>query len=217
MLRRVPVLALLLTIALALAGGGALAQQQVRVTGLHVDELGDLPGGMRLGAFVVDRGVVADEEVVSVRMVAGTFDLTIPGAAPDERHLRPLLSGSFPLAFMIGNEFVVDREGVRFATAVLHPYQDRCDSGAFDPLRDVRYASTIPELPDFGGFFNLVYVSDPIVLRATAAEFALQRGWNLILSRFQAGRLVYEVATTIEIAIVTTGPSLGAQEPLPCP
>lgn len=216
MLRRRSVLALALTLALALVGAAA-AQQQVRVTGLHVDELGDLPAGMRLGVFAVDRGIVADEEVASVRMVAGTFDLTIPGAAPDDRYLRPLLSGSFPLAFMIGNEFVADREGVRYATAVLHPYEDRCDSGVFDPLRDVRYASTIPELPDFGGFFNLVYVSDAIVLRATAAEFSLRPGWNLVLSRFQGGRLVYEVATTIDIAIVTTGPSLGTQEPLPCP
>jgi len=217
--RRLPVLALALLIALtgALLGGSALAQQQVRVTGVHLDELGDLPGDMRLGVFVAERGQASVDEVTSVRMVAGTFDLLIAGVAPDERELRPLLSGSFPLAFMIGNEFVVDREGVRFATAVLHPYQDRCDSGAFDPLRDLRYATTIPELPDFGGFFNLVYVTDAVVLRATAAEFPLQRGWNLVLSRFQGGRLTYQVATSIEITIVTTGANPTAQELLPCP
>ncbi len=212
--RRVP--ALVLTLLLAFVGASFAQSQQVRVTGVHIDELGDLPGGMRLGVFVVDRGAAADEEVQSVRMVAGTFDLTI-ATAPDERELRPLLSGSFPLAFMIGNEFVVDREGVRFATAVLHPYADTCDSDDFDPLRDPRYATTIPELPDFGGFFNLVFVTDPVVLRATAAEFSLQRGWNLVLSRFQAGRLVYEVANEIDIVIVTTGPAQVGPELLPCP
>jgi len=219
MLRPRPAFALTLLLAIAVAAfaGAAAAQQQVRITGVHVDELGDLPGDMRLGAFAVERGIAAEEEIASVRMVAGTFDLALGEAVPDDRYLRPLLSGSFPLAFMIGNEFVVDRDGVRFAVAVLHPYQDRCGGDAFDPLRDVRYASTIPELPDFGGFYNLVYVSDPIVLRATAAEFALQRGWNLVLSRFDGGRLVYEVATAVELVVVTTGPTSDEQDLLPCP
>jgi hypothetical protein len=211
----------LLTYAFALLlalAGVASAQQQVRVTGAHVDELGELPADMRLGVFVAERGLAADDEVVSVRMVAGTFDLTIGGdVAPDERRLRPLLSGSFPLAFMVGNEFVTDRDGVRFATAVLHPYQDRCGTGRFEPLYDARYGTTIPELPDFGGFFNLVYVTDPIVLRATAAEFALQRGWNLIVSRFASGRLTYEVGTALDIVVVTTGVGPGVRELLPCP
>ncbi|MFU8889039.1 MAG: hypothetical protein ACNA8N_10605 [Trueperaceae bacterium] len=219
MLRPRPAFALTLLLAIAVAAfaGAAAAQQQVRITGVHVDELGDLPGDMRLGAFAVERGIAAEEEIASVRMVAGTFDLALGEAVPDDRYLRPLLSGSFPLAFMIGNEFVVDRDGVRFAVAVLHPYQDRCGGDAFDPLRDVRYASTIPELPDFGGFYNLVYVSDPIVLRATAAEFPLQRGWNLVLSRFDGGRLVYEVATAVELVVVTTGPTSDEQDLLPCP
>jgi hypothetical protein len=209
----------LLTFAFALllaVVGSASAQQQVRVTGAHADELGELPAAMRLGAFVADRGVAADEEVTSVRMIAGTFELVLD-AAPHDRQLRPLLSGSFPLAFMIGNEFVTDREGVRFATAVLHPYHDRCGSGAFDPLYDERYGTTIPELPDFGGFFNVVYVTDPVVLRATAAEFPLQRGWNLVISRFVDGRLTYAVGTELDIVIVTTGVSPSGREPLPCP
>jgi hypothetical protein len=219
MLRPRPAFALTLLLAIVAAAfaGAAAAQQQVRVTGLHVDELGDLPGDMRLGAFAVERGIAAEEEITSVRMVAGTFDLVLGDVVPDERYLRPLLSGSFPLAFMIGNEFVVDREGVRYAVAVLHPYQDRCGSDTFDALRDVRYASTIPELPDFGGFYNLVYVSDAIVLQATAAEFPLQRGWNLVLSRFDGGRLVYGVATTVDLVVVTTGPTGNAQDLLPCP
>jgi hypothetical protein len=211
----------LLTFAFALllaVVGSAAAQQQVRVTGAHVDELGELPADMRLGVFVADRGVAAEEEVTSVRMIAGTFELLLgAGATPDERQLRPLLSGSFPLAFMIGNEFVADREGVRFATAVMHPYHDRCGSGAFDPLYDARYGTTIPELPNFGGFFNLVYVTDPIVLRATAAEFPLQRGWNLIVSRFVDGRLTYQVGTELDIVIVTTGVGAIGGELLPCP
>jgi len=219
MLRRrlTSVLTLLLVVSAVAVAGTAAAQQVVRITGVHTDELGDLPADMRLGVYAVERGIAAELEITSVRMVAGTFDLSTAGVVPDERYLRPLLSGSFPLAFMVGNEFVVDREGVRFAIAVLHPYQDRCGSDAFDPLRDVRYASTIPELPEFGGFYNLVYVSDPIVLRATAADFPLQRGWNLVLSRFEAGRLVYEVATTIEIALVTTGATTDVQGLLPCP
>jgi hypothetical protein len=211
----------LLTFAFALllaVVGSAAAQQQVRVTGAHVDELGELPADMRLGVFVADRGVAAEEEVTSVRMIAGTFELVLgAGATPDERRLRPLLSGSFPLAFMIGNEFVADREGVRFATAVMHPYHDRCGTGAFDPLYDQRYGTTIPELPDFGGFFNLLYVTDPIVLRATAAEFPLQRGWNLIVSRFVDGRLTYQVGTELDIVIVTTGVGAIGGELLPCP
>jgi len=211
------VLTLLLLIAAAAFAGAAAAQQQVRITGVHVDELGDPPADMRLGVFAVERGIAADEEITSVRMVAGTFDLTIADEVPDERSLRPLLSGSFPLAFMIGNEFVVDREGVSYAVAVLHPYQDRCGSDAFDPLRDVRYASTIPELPDFGGFYNLVYASDAIVLQATAADFPLQRGWNLVLSRFDGGRLAYEVATSVDLVVVTTGPTSDTQDLLPCP
>ena len=214
MQRRLLTLASALLLAIA---GSAFAQQQVRVTGAHVDELGELPADMRLGVFVADRGVAAEEEVTSVRMIAGTFELVIDAAAPDERRLRPLLSGSFPLAFMIGNEFVTDREGVRFATAVMHPYHDSCGTGAFDPLYDLRYGTTIPELPDFGGFFNLVYVTDPVNLRATAAEFALQRGWNLVISRFVDGRLTYEVGTELDIVIVTTGAGTTGRELLPCP
>jgi len=205
-----------LTLLTVLVAGGAVAQQQVRITGAHVDELDTLPPDMRLGVFVADRGVAADEEIVAVRMVAGTFDLSI-AVPPDERYLRPLISGSFPLAFMVGNEFVVDREGVRFATAVLHPYQDRCDDGSFNALHDPRYGTTIPELPDFGGFFNLVYVTDPIVLRATAAEFSLRRGWNLVVSRFEGGRIAYAIETELDIVIVTTGVNATVNPLLPCP
>jgi hypothetical protein len=197
--------------------GLAFAQRSLTVNGIHVDDAGDLPGDMRLGLFAVQGGIAAQEELASVRMVASTFAFSISGETFDERYLRPLASGSFPLAFMIGNEFVVDRDGVRFITAVLHPYQDRCQTDAFDPLRDVRYASTIPELPNFGGFFNLVYVSDPIILRSTPAEFVLQRGWNVILSKFEGGRMVYEVGTSLDITILTNGPTLGLQELLPCP
>jgi len=207
---------LVLALLTSLVLGATFAQQQVRITGVHVDELGELPVDMRVGVFAADRGQVSDDEITSVRMVAGTFDLEI-AAAPDERRLRPLISGSFPLAFMIGNEFIADRDGVRFATAVVHPYQDSCGTEAFDARYDVRFGTTIPELPDFGGFFNLVYVSDPIVLRATAAEFVLQRGWNLVISRFEAGRLVYSVGRELDIVIVTTGANIGAGDRLPCP
>jgi hypothetical protein len=199
-----------------LALGAAFAQQQVRFSGVHQDELGDLPSGMRVGVFVAERGRVANEEVASFRTVAGTFDFAL-AAVPADRFLRPLVSGSFPLAFMIGNEFVVDREGVRFATAVLHPYQDACGSAAFDALRDVRYGTTIPELPDFGGFFNLLYVTGPVLLRSTPAEFALPAGWSLILSRFEGGRVVYSVASELELTITTTGPNVLDGDLLPCP
>jgi hypothetical protein len=201
---------------LVLASTAAFAQQQVRFSGVHQDELGDLPAGMRVGVFVAERGRVAEEEVASFPTIAGTFDFTL-AAAPPEANLRPLVSGSFPLAFMIGNEFVVDREGVRFATAVLHPYHDTCGTAAFDALRDVRYGTTIPALPDGGGFFNLVYVSGPIALRATAAEFALQAGWNLVLSRFEGGRVVYGLADELDLTITTTGPNVLSADLLPCP
>lgn len=201
---------------LVLASTAAFAQQQVRFSGVHQDDLGDLPTGMRIGVFVAERGRVAEEEIASFPTVAGTFDFTL-AATPPDRNLRPLVSGSFPLAFMIGNEFVVDRDGVRFATAVLHPYRDTCASAAFDALRDVRYGTTIPALPDDGGFFNLVYVTGPVVLRATAAEFALQAGWNLVLSRFEGGRVAYGLANDLELTITTTGPNVLSGELLPCP
>jgi hypothetical protein len=195
----------------------AFAQRSLTVNGIHVDDAAELPGDMRLGLFAVQGGIAASEELDSVRMVAGTFALTIPGTPPDERYLRPLVSGSFPLAFMIGNEFIASRDGVRFVTAVLHPYQDRCQSDTFDPLRDIRYASTIPELPNFGGFFNLVYVTDAITLRTTPKEFVLQPGWNVILSKFEAGRMAYDVGSSLDIIILTNGPTLGLQDLLPCP
>lgn len=218
MLRRLFCTPLLWFAVAALAFGGvASAQRTLTVTGIHQDEAGPLPADMRLGLFAVQGGVASSEELASVRMIAGTFEFTLAPDAADERFLRPLVSGSFPLAFMIGNEFVVDRAGVSFITAVLHPYQDRCRSDAFDTLRDTRYASTIPELPDFGGFFNLVYVSQDVVLRTTPFEFRLQRGWNAVLSKFEANRMVYEVASNLDISILTYGPSIPAQDPLPCP
>lgn len=216
MLRRI--LATTLALTLALFASSALAQQQqVRVTGIHVDQTEELPGNMRLGIFVVQRGVAFSEEVTSVRMVASTFDLTTGGVAPDAALLRPLVSGSFPLAFMIGNEFIAERDGVNFATAVLHPYFDACNSGSYDDLRDTRYGSVIPELPEFGGFFNLVYVSGPVVLRTTPFNFDLKAGWNLILSKFVDGRLEYSVATDIDITIISVGATVGPEERLPCP
>lgn len=219
MFRRLPAHSLLLWLALVALtfGSFSFAQRSITVSGIHLDDATNLPGDMRLGLFAVRGGAAASEEMASVRMVAGTYAFTISGDTPDERYLRPLVSGSFPLAFMIGNEFVADRDGVRFTIAVLHPYQDRCQSDGFDALRDVRYASTIPELPNFGGFFNLVYVTDPIILRTTPAEFALQRGWNVVLSKFEGGRMAYEVGSLLDITILTNGPTLGMQELLPCP
>ena len=75
----------------ALLAGAAFAQQQVRVTGVQIDELVELPPEMRLGVFL-DLGEGA-RELGSVRMVAGTFDLDTTGLVPEERDLRVLVSG----------------------------------------------------------------------------------------------------------------------------
>lgn len=183
-----------------LLAGAAFAQQQVRVTGLQIDELVELPSEMRLGVFL-DLGDGA-REIGSVRMVAGTFDLNTDGLVPGERDLRALVSGSFPLAFMIGNEFVVDREGVRFATAWLQPYHDQNASGAYEELFDEWFFRAPPELTDPFGYFNLVFVDQDVVLRTTPAEFALRRGWNLVVARVQGGALAYEVATSVQDVVV---------------
>lgn len=192
---------LALTTLAVLLAGAAFAQQQVRVTGLQIDELVELPTEMRLGVFL-DVGDATPPEVGSVRMVAGTFDLGTDRMAPEDRHLRALASGSFPLAFMIGNEFVVDREGVRFATAWLQPYHDQNASGAYEELFDEWFFRAPPELTDPFGYFNLVYVDRDVVLRTTPAEFALRAGWNLVVARVVDGALAYEVATEVEDVVV---------------
>jgi hypothetical protein len=184
----------------ALLAGAAFAQQQVRVTGVQIDELVELPPEMRLGVFI-DQGEGA-RELGSVRMVAGTFDLDSAGLLPEERDLRALASGSFPLAFMIGNEFVVDREGARFATAWLQPYHDQNDSGAYEELFDEWFFRAPPELTDPFGYFNLVYVDRDVVLRTTPAEFALRTGWNLVVARVEGGALAYDVATSVSDVVV---------------
>jgi hypothetical protein len=219
MFRRRPVRNTLAWLALVTFAFGSLAfaQRSLTVSGIHVDDIVELPSDMRLGLFAAQGGIAADVEIASVRMVAGTFSFVVPGTPPDERFLRPLVSGSFPLAFMIGNEFIASRDGVFFTTAVLHPYQDRCLTDTFDPLRDLRFAFLFPELPNFGGLFNLVYVTEAITLRTTPKEFVLQPGWNVILSKFEAGRIVYDVASSLDITIVSSGPTLGMQELLPCP
>jgi hypothetical protein len=184
----------------ALLAGAAFAQQQVRVTGVQIDELVELPPEMRLGVFL-DLGEGA-RELGSVRMVAGTFDLDSAGLLPEERDLRALASGSFPLAFMIGNEFVVDREGARFATAWLQPYHDQNDSGAYEELFDEWFFRAPPELTDPFGYFNMVYVDRDVVLRTTPAEFALRTGWNLVVARVEGGALAYDVATSVSDVVV---------------
>lgn len=184
----------------ALLAGAAFAQQQVRVTGVQIDELVELPPEMRLGVFL-DLGEGA-HELGSVRMVAGTFDLDSSGLVPEERDLRALVSGSFPLAFMIGNEFVVDREGVRFATAWLQPYHDQNDSGAYEELFDEWFFRAPPELTDPFGYFNMVYVDRDVVLRTTPAEFPLRAGWNLVVARVEGGALAYDVATSVTDVVV---------------
>jgi hypothetical protein len=184
----------------ALLAGTALAQQQVRINGVQIDELVELPPEMRLGVFV-DLGDGA-RELGSVRMVAGTFDLESSGLVPEERDLRALVSGSFPLAFMIGNEFVVDREGVRFATAWLQPYHDQNASGAYEELFDEWFFRAPPELTDPFGYFNMVYVDQDVVLRTTPAEFRLRRGWNLVIARVEGGALAYDVATSVSDVVV---------------
>lgn len=191
---------LALAILAALVAGAASAQQQVRVTGVQIDELVELPPEMRLGVFL-DLGDGA-RELGSVRMVAGTFDLDTSGLVPEERDLRALVSGSFPLAFMIGNEFVVDREGARFATAWLQPYHDQNGSGAYEELFDEWFFRAPPELTDPFGYFNMVYVDRDVVLRTTPAEFALRTGWNLVVARVEAGALAYEVATSVADVVV---------------
>ncbi len=184
----------------ALLAGAAFAQQQVRVTGVQIDELVELPPEMRLGVFL-DLGEGA-REIGSVRMVAGTFDLDSAGLVPEERDLSALVSGSFPLAFMIGNEFVVDREGARFATAWLQPYHDQNDSGAYEELFDEWFFRAPPELTDPFGYFNMVYVDRDVVLRTTPAEFALRTGWNLVVARVEGGALAYDVATSVSDVVV---------------
>ncbi len=184
----------------ALLAGAAFAQQQVRVTGVQIDELVELPPEMRLGVFL-DLGEGA-RELGSVRMVAGTFDLDSSGLVPEERDLSALVSGSFPLAFMIGNEFVVDREGARYATAWLQPYHDQNDSGAYEELFDEWFFRAPPELTDPFGYFNLIYVDRDVVLRTTPAEFALKTGWNLVVARVDGGALAYEEATSVSDVVV---------------
>ena len=184
----------------ALLAGAAFAQQQVRVTGVQIDELVELPPEMRLGVFL-DLGEGA-REIGSVRMVAGTFELDSAGLVPEERDLSALVSGSFPLAFMIGNEFVVDREGARYATAWLQPYHDQNDSGAYEELFDEWFFRAPPELTDPFGYFNMVYVDRDVVLRTTPAEFALRTGWNLVVARVEGGALAYDVTTSVNDVVV---------------
>ncbi len=197
-MHRLRTLAIVLTT--VLLSGAVFAQQQVRVTGVQIDELVELPAEMRLAMFL-DLG---DEtrELASVRMVAGTFDLTTDGVVPEERDLRVLASGSFPLAFMIGNEFTVDREGVRFVTAWLQPYHDKNASAAYEELFDEWFFRAPPELTDPFGYFNMVYVDQDVVLRSTPASFALQEGWNLVVARVRDGALAYEVATDVDDVVM---------------
>ena len=132
----------LLVLALVALGGFVLAQQNVRVSGTQIDELVELPTEMRLGLFV-DLGDGA-REIGSVRMVGGTFSLSTDAMVPEDRDLRTLHSGAFPLAFMIGNEFVVEREGVRYATAWLQPYHDVNATGRYDNLFDAWFFRAPP-------------------------------------------------------------------------
>ncbi len=185
----------LLALALVALGGFVLAQQNVRVSGTQIDELVELPTEMRLGLFV-DLGEGA-REIGSVRMVGGTFSLSTDGMVPEDRDLRALHSGAFPLAFMIGNEFVVEREGVRYATAWLQPYHDTNATGRYDNLFDAWFFRAPPELTDPFGYFNLVYVTEDVQLRATQATFDLRQGWNLVVARLQDGGLVYTVQTAV--------------------
>jgi hypothetical protein len=197
-MHRLRTLATVLIAALLL--GAAAAQQQVRVTGVQIDELVELPAEMRLAMFL-DLGDEA-RELASVRMVAGTFDLTTEGVVPEERDLRVLASGSFPLAFMIGNEFTVDREGVRFVTAWLQPYHDKNASGAYEELFDEWFFRAPPELTDPFGYFNMVYVDQDVTLRSTPASFSLEEGWNLVVARVRDGALAYEVATEVDDVVM---------------
>ncbi len=190
----------LLALALVALGGFALAQQNVRVSGSQIDELVELPTEMRLGLFL-DLGDGA-RELGSVRMVGGTFTISTDGMLPEERDLRSLNSGAFPLAFMIGNEFVVEREGVRYATAWLQPYHDVSASGHYDNLFDEWFFRAPPELTDPFGYFNLVYVSEDVRLRTTPADFDLRRGWNLVVARLQDGGLAYSVQTAVEDVVM---------------
>jgi hypothetical protein len=190
---------LVLTLIVLLAGF-AWAQQDVRVSGAHIDELVELPTEMRLGLFL-DLGDNA-REITSVRMVGGTFSLSTQGAVPEERDLRPLTSGSFPLAFMIGNEFVVARDGVRFATGWLQPYHDVNQNGSYDQLFDEWFFRAPPELTDPFGYFNIVYVTDDVEVRTTPKTFELKRGWNLVVARLIGGGLEYTVETTVEDVVM---------------
>ncbi len=192
---------LLLLLALVALGGFAFAQQHVRVSGTQIDELVELPTEMRLGLFL-DLGDGA-REIGSVRMVGGTFSLSTEGMVPDDRDLRALNSGAFPLAFMIGNEFVVEAgDGVRYATAWLQPYHDVNANGSYDNLFDEWFFRAPPELTDPFGYFNLVYVTGDVRLRATPAMFDLRRGWNLVVARLQDGGLVYSVETSVENVVM---------------
>jgi hypothetical protein len=190
---------LVLTLIVLLAGF-AWAQQDVRVSGAHIDELVELPTEMRLGLFL-DLGDNA-REITSVRMVGGTFSLSTQGAVPEERDLRLLTSGSFPLAFMIGNEFVVARDGVRFATGWLQPYHDVNQNGSYDQLFDEWFFRAPPELTDPFGYFNIVYVTDDVEVRTTPKTFELKRGWNLVVARLIGGGLEYTVETTVEDVVM---------------
>lgn len=192
---------ILLAIAIVALGGFAAAQQQVRVSGTQIDELVELPTEMRLGLFL-DLGDGA-RELGSVRMVGGTFSLSTEGMIPEPRDLRALNSGAFPLAFMIGNEFVVEQgDGVRFATAWLQPYHDINANGSYDSLFDEWFFRAPPELTDPFGYFNLVYVSDDVRLRTTPTTFDLRAGWNLVVARLQGGGLVYGVETSVENVVM---------------
>lgn len=194
-MQRILILALTLTLA-----SFAAAQQDVRVSGAHIDELVELPTEMRLGLFLDVANT--PPEVTSVRMVGGTFTLSTQGVVPDERDLRPLTSGSFPLAFMIGNEFVVEREGVRFAAGWLQPYHDVNQNAAYDQLFDEWFFRAPPELTDPFGYFNVVYVTDDVEIRTTPATFQLRRGWNLVVARLVGGGLQYTVETAVEDVVM---------------
>jgi hypothetical protein len=142
------------------------------------------------------------KEITSVRMVGGTFALTTQGVRPDDRDLRPLTSGSFPLAFMIGNEFVVHNSGVRFATAWLQPYHDVNGNGQYDHLFDEWFFRAPPELTDPFGYFNIVYVTDDVEIRTTPATFQLRRGWNLVVARLVGTGLQYSVEPAVEDVVM---------------
>lgn len=178
----------------------ASAQRPLDMSGIVV-AADPLPESARVGIQLLDGDGAWTVEIATAVTVVGSFQVQAEGVPSDL--LRPFRAGAV-LIPGLQNEYRVEPDDAQYVQGTLSLYLDDDGSGTWtrSDVRDPYYLA-LAQLEEPIGFFTIVYVDRPTMLRGSGIDLELETGWNVVTVRFPEGQGArYDVVGTVADVLI---------------